>query len=50
MNKKVSFHELAEFELNDAAAFFEITPLRFARTTKSRVRNWWPKLKDGSLV
>ena len=24
MNKKVSFHELAEFELNDAAVFFEI--------------------------
>lgn len=24
MNKKVSFHELAEFELNDAAIFFEI--------------------------
>jgi hypothetical protein len=23
MNKKVSFHELAEFELNDAAVFFE---------------------------
>jgi len=23
MNKRVSFHELAEFELNDAAAFFE---------------------------
>jgi hypothetical protein len=23
MNKKVSFHELAEFELNDAAIFFE---------------------------
>jgi toxin ParE1/3/4 len=24
MNPKVSFHELAELELNDAAAFFEI--------------------------
>jgi toxin ParE1/3/4 len=24
VNKKVSFHELAEFELNDAAVFFEI--------------------------
>ena len=24
MNKKVSFHELAEYELNDAAAFFEL--------------------------
>ena len=24
MNKEVSFHELAEFELNDAAVFFEI--------------------------
>ena len=24
MNKKVSFHELAEFELNDATVFFEI--------------------------
>jgi len=24
MNPKVSFHELAEIELNDAAAFFEI--------------------------
>jgi len=24
VNKKVSFHELAEFELNDAAIFFEI--------------------------
>ena len=23
MNKRISFHELAEFELNDAAAFFE---------------------------
>jgi toxin ParE1/3/4 len=23
MNKKASFHELAEFELNDAAVFFE---------------------------
>lgn len=23
MNKRASFHELAEFELNDAAAFFE---------------------------
>jgi len=23
VNKKVSFHELAEFELNDAAVFFE---------------------------
>jgi hypothetical protein len=23
MKKKVSFHELAEFELNDAAVFFE---------------------------
>src|SRR5687768_1774346 len=23
MNKRVSFHELAEFELNDAAVFFE---------------------------
>lgn len=24
MNQKVSFHELAEFELNDATVFFEI--------------------------
>ena len=24
MNKRISFHELAEFELNDAAIFFEI--------------------------
>ena len=24
MNKKVSFHELAEFELNDATVYFEI--------------------------
>ena len=24
MNKRVSFHELAEFELNDATVFFEI--------------------------
>ena len=24
MNKEVSFHEFAEFELNDAAVFFEI--------------------------
>jgi hypothetical protein len=24
VNKKVSFHELAEFELNDATVFFEI--------------------------
>jgi len=23
MNKRISFHELAEFELNDAATFFE---------------------------
>lgn len=41
MNKKVSFHELAEYELNDAAAFFEIKReglgLRFLSTVEAAV-------------
>lgn len=41
MNKKVSFHQLAEFELNDATVFFETKReglgLRFLSTVEAAV-------------
>lgn len=41
MNKNVSFHELAELELNDASIFFEIERdglgLRFLSTVQAAV-------------
>ena len=43
MNKRVSFHELAEFELNDAIIFFETERaglgLRFLSAVEAAVAN-----------
>ena len=52
MNKKVSFHELAEFELNDAAVFFEIKReglgLRFLSAVEAAVAHM--STTSGSLT